>query len=125
MGTLSPELAPSPPQQIKHCNIINSQNFTNFDMHCVDVAMQIHQSKPPGDALSPMQRLPRFNITPFPHSRITILLPSGDILIFLTGRGEIDRAINELYKRSEELDYDRDVRDSGRSRLSLSAVFFE
>lgn len=49
-------------------------------MHCVDVAMQIHQQKPP-----------------------------GDILIFLTGRSEIERAVNEIYRRSEELIYERDV----------------
>lgn len=47
------------------------------------------------------------------HHVFFFLCHAGDILIFLTGRGEIDRAVNELYRRSETLDYDRDVRQGG------------
>jgi hypothetical protein len=35
---------------------------------------------------------------------------AGDVLVFLTGREEIERACDELFQRSEKLDYKYDVR---------------
>jgi ATP-dependent RNA helicase DHX40 len=36
--------------------------------------------------------------------------PSGDILIFLTGQAEIDKACRELFERAERVDYRYDVK---------------
>ena len=44
-----------------------------------------------------------------PHPPLPRLPGAGDILVFLTGRAEIERACDELFKQSEEIDYEAEV----------------
>ena len=45
-----------------------------------------------------------------PCTPFLCLSSTGDVLVFLTGRDEIERACDELFQRSEKLDYRYDVR---------------
>lgn len=91
--------------------MITTENYTGFDLRCVEVAMQLHKTKPAGEAPACSRFFLQGRLTgalswPFPAC------PLGDILIFLTGRGEIEKVVNELYKQSEDLHYESEVRQS-------------
>ena len=47
----------------------------------------------------------------------------GDILIFLTGQAEIERACKDLYSRSEQVDYRRDVQCTRVNGLMILPLF--
>ena len=47
----------------------------------------------------------------------------GDILVFLTGQTEIERACQELYRRSEQVDYRRDLHCSSVNGLMILPLF--
>jgi HrpA-like RNA helicase len=55
--------------------------------------------------------------------RIHQTRPQGDILVFLTGRDEIEKACDELFRRSEELDYRHDVDDPQVTGMTILPVY--
>ena len=49
--------------------------------------------------------------------------PPGDVLVFLTGRAEIERACDDLFARSEKLDYYYDVDDKRVTGLMILPIY--
>ena len=47
----------------------------------------------------------------------------GDILVFLTGQAEIEKACDMLFKKSERVDYRQDVKDSAVEALMVLPVY--
>eukprot|EP01147_Barroeca_monosierra_P006293 gene6293-7458_t len=82
------------PIKIKHCGLITPENNSNYVQHCVDVALQIHKHKPP-----------------------------GDILIFLTGRSEIDTVCEMIFSEAEDIDYSEEVEDKRVEGVMVVPVY--
>lgn len=68
------------PVSMRYCNLVDEDDYRNVAGKAVETALRIHRHK-----------------------------PRGDILVFLTGRAEIERACDELFRASETIDYRRDV----------------
>ena len=84
------------PVQLLFNSYITPDNYhnTSFASRAIDVVMQLHEHK-----------------------------PAGDILVFLTGRDEIERACDELFRRSEKLDYRYDISDRGVTGLLILPIY--
>lgn len=86
------------PVSVKNCGLVTDKDLQSsaYVTHCVELAMEIHLDR-----------------------------PQGDILIFLTGQAEIDRACKSLFELAENIDYRHDVCPHLYSPLRPSqAVFF-
>ncbi|XP_002733338.1 putative ATP-dependent RNA helicase DHX40 [Saccoglossus kowalevskii] len=79
-----------------YCNLINEEDVKNphYASKVVDVVMDIHLDQ-----------------------------TQGDILVFLTGQAEIEKACDALFKKSERLDYEYDVHDSSVKALLILPVY--
>ncbi|XP_030041708.1 putative ATP-dependent RNA helicase DHX40 [Microcaecilia unicolor] len=49
--------------------------------------------------------------------------PAGDILVFLTGQSEIEKACNMLFQKAESIDYRYDVQDTSVEGLLILALY--
>ena len=47
----------------------------------------------------------------------------GDILVFLTGQAEIEKACDSLYAKADHVDYRHDVRDKSVEALMVLPVY--
>ncbi|XP_077980286.1 putative ATP-dependent RNA helicase DHX40 [Glandiceps talaboti] len=78
------------------CNLLNEEDVKNpnYESKVVKVVMDIHLDQ-----------------------------PQGDILVFLTGQVEIEKACDNLFKKAENLDYKYDVSDSNVTALLIVPVY--
>ncbi|KAM4797253.1 putative ATP-dependent RNA helicase DHX40 [Rhinophrynus dorsalis] len=84
------------PIKERFCNLIGPRNkdSTAYVTETVKVTLQTHLNEPP-----------------------------GDILVFLTGQSEIEKACNVLFQKAESIDYRHDVYDSSVEGLLILPLY--
>jgi ATP-dependent RNA helicase DHX40 len=84
------------PVHVNYCDVITEKDVQSsaYVHRSVEIAMDIHLDQPP-----------------------------GDILVFLTGQAEIDRACKALFERAETIDYRYDVQCKDINGLIVVPVY--